>query len=398
VYSTSTGKGKRAALSQTIALAFPMGLSHHARALDGLLRYVREQAVAWSFLPAPEAPGFSILDLKGCKVAGIITTLNTPAEARCAARMGVPVVNVSYSLQSSPVPRVGMDHVATGRLAAEHLLSLGHTRFAFYGLEGVTYSALRLKGFTDTVLARGCECRQHLAQATFVAAGMGLRGELSSLRRWLQRLTRPCAILAVTDFRARMILDACNELGIRVPHEITVMGVDNYPVICEHSTPPLTSVHRNAEIEGYCTGEMLDDLLSGRKPREFERLVPPGEVVVRASTDVVAFEDPRLYQAVTFVRDNLGRPFDLDELLDVVGVSRRWLEYTFARRLGQTPHQYVTAQRVERVKQLLAQRADIKLNQVARETGFPSGRALSSSFRRVTGLSPKEYVTRQRQK
>jgi LacI family transcriptional regulator len=118
--------------------------------------------------------------------------------------------------------------------------------------------------------------------------------------------------------------------------------------------------------------------------------VPPGEVVVRASTDVVAFEDPRLYKAVTFVRDNLGRPFDLSELLEAVGVSRRWLEYTFARRLGRTPHQYITAQRLERAKQVLAQRPDVKLNQVARQAGFPSGRALSSAFRRATGTSPKE--------
>lgn len=379
-------------MPQTIALAFHLGFSHLARELDGLLRYARRHDLPWSFLPAPEAQAFSVLHLKGWKLDGIITTLNTPEEARCAARLNIPVVNICSTLHRSPVPRVRMDHVAAGTLAAEHLLSLGFTRFGFYGLERMAYSAWRFQGFADTLRARGYTCHEHLAQATFVAPGRGLRGQLTGLRRWLHALAKPCAVLAVTDFRARMVLDCCHELGIRVPHQITVMGVDNYPVVCEHSDPPLTSIHRNAEHEGYCAAELLHDLMRGRKPRACEWLVPPGEVVVRASTDVVAFEDPRLYQAVTFIREHLERPFDLGELLDAVGVSRRWLEYTFARRLGRTPHQYIASQRVERARQVLARHPDIKLNQAARQSGFPSGRALSLAFRRLAGMSPKRYA------
>lgn len=379
-------------MSQTIALAFHLGFSHLARALDGLLRYARQHHLDWSFLPAPEAQEFSVLHLKGWKLGGVVTILNTPAEARCAARLNVPVVNLSSALARSPVPRVCMDHVAAGRLAAEHLLSLGFTRFGFYGLESVAYSALRFKGFAETVRARGYDCREYLTHATFVAPSRGLHGQLTGLRRWLRDLPRPCAILAVTDFRARMVLDCCHELSIRVPHQVTVMGVDNYPVVCEHSDPPLTSIHRNAEEEGYRAAETLYGMMCGRPPRALEQLVPPGEVVVRASTDVVAFEDPRLYQAVLFIRDHLNRPFDLNELLEAINVSRRWLEYTFAERLGRTPHQYITVQRIERAKQVLARQPDIKLNQAARQSGFPNGRALSSAFRRVTGTSPRAYA------
>lgn len=383
---------------QTIALAFHLGFSHHARALDGLLRYAREHGLPWSFLPAPEAQGFTVLDLKGWKLGGIVATLNTPAEARCAARMGTPVVNISSTLHESPVPRVRMDHVAAGRLAAEHLLGLGHTRFGYYGLADVAYSGLRHQGFAEQILKRGHTCQQHLAQATFVTPASSLRGQSTGLRRWLQRLVRPCAVLAVTDFRARMVIDGCHELGLRVPQDVTVMGVDNYPVVCEHSLPPLTSIHRNAEDEGYQAAEVLHQLMGGRKLKQTEWAVAPGDVVVRASTDVVAFEDPRLYRAVSFVRDHLSRPFDLGELLDEVGVSRRWLEYTFARRIGQTPHQYITTQRIERAKQLLLERPDIKVNQAARAAGFTSGRALNIAFRRITGLSPKKYAARQSQR
>ena len=73
-------------------------------------RSAREHGRHWSFLTAPESMTLSILDLKGWQGAGIIAKLNLPAEAKFAANLDIPIVNVSGALRKSPVARVTVDN------------------------------------------------------------------------------------------------------------------------------------------------------------------------------------------------------------------------------------------------------------------------------------------------
>ena len=73
--------------------------------------------------------------------------------------------------------------------------------------------------------------------------------------------------MACYDVRARHVLAACRSLGILVPEDVAVIGVDNDELICELTSPPLSSIEQGARTIGYQAAALLDRLMAGRKAR-----------------------------------------------------------------------------------------------------------------------------------
>jgi LacI family transcriptional regulator len=217
------------------------------------------------------------------------------------------------------------------------------------------------------------------------------RDQQRKLVQWLERLPKPVGLFAVTDYRARQALDACRQVGLRVPQQVAVIGVDNEEVICAHVQPRLTSVARNNRQEGYQAAAMLDQLLRRKPLPKMEESIPPLGVVVRESTETVAFQDPRLCDAIDYLNENLASPLGVQELASHVGVSRRWMEYAFREALGQSPYQYIRRRRLKLAQQLLEKDARAKIYEVARQTGFSSAKQFSMAFSQEFGSSPREY-------
>jgi LacI family transcriptional regulator len=87
----------------------------------------------------------------------------------------------------------------------------------------------------------------------------------------------------------------------------------------------------------------------------------------------------------------LHRAFTIEELLREASVSRRWLEYRFRERFGRTPHDYICEARVERAKQWLAEDKKLSLERIAAGCGFSDARHFRLVFRRLVGVTPREY-------
>ncbi|MBN1851433.1 MAG: DNA-binding transcriptional regulator [Pirellulales bacterium] len=373
-----------------IALAFPRG-AHQEVFIGGVLRYAQKHACSWSYITAPESLSISVSDLVGWPGDGILAALNTPAEAKCAESLPMPIVNVSSALTHSPVPSSIVDNHAIGALAAEHLISRAFSVYAFYGLSDVEYSKNRLEGYKAKLASAGYQSIDFMVSPTF-----GLHSNLwlqqhKVLAEWLSSLPTPCGLFAVTDYRARQVLDACRRVELRVPEQIAVMGVDNEQVICEHAYPTLTSVARNDQMEGYRAAELLHRLLRGEKVLERQQVIPPLEVVERQSTETFAVSDERLRTALAFLHQHIEDPITIDEISKYADVSRRWLEYAFRDAMGKTPYQYLRCQRLARAKRLLAEEPNAKIYSIARRTGFSSGKQLTLTFQQQFGMSPREY-------
>jgi LacI family transcriptional regulator len=197
-------------------------------------------------------------------------------------------------------------------------------------------------------------------------------------------------LLAVQDYRARVVIEECERLGLRIPHDVAVIGMEDDPTLCEFCRPTLSSVSRNAWQLGEETASMLDCLMDGR-PRPADVVLPSDGVVARQSTDTVAVDDPHLAAAVHFIHDHLGEPFGVERVVEASSISRRQLETRFRDILGCAPHEYLSRRRVERAKQLLCAPNRIKFHNVAKACGFPSVDRMRLVFRRVTGMTPLEY-------
>ncbi|MEX0641708.1 MAG: DNA-binding transcriptional regulator [Pirellulales bacterium] len=339
----------------------------------------------------PETLRLSVEALAGWNGNGIIARINTVEEARVAKSLGLPIVNTSGALPRPILPLATVDNVAVGRIAAEHLLACGLKRFAYYGVRGVHYSQLRCDSFIEAVEAAGGTCSVLEVPSSFEADW--LRGDADEdIQEWLETLRPPIGIFACNDYRARMVLEACERIGRKVPDEVAVLGVDNDELVCESSEPSLSSVSCNMELSGYAAAELLDKLMQSSSNSKCDViLTPPGAVVKRASTDTLAIDDPKAAAAVQFVRDNLSKQIGVAELSRSIDVSRRWVEQAFQRWLGCTPHEYITRMRVERAQMLLSSQLSLPLIEVAKRCGFPNAKRLRAIFQQATGMTPTEF-------
>jgi LacI family transcriptional regulator len=377
------------AVSQEIALAFPRG-THQETFIRGVLKYAASHQRNWSYVTAPESLLLSILKLRNWHGNGVLAALNTSAEAEMATKFPVPVVNISSVLSHSPVPGVQVDNRHIGELAAAHLMEKGFRSFAYYGLRKVAYSRLRYDGFVSRLAGQAMSLTTLLVEPTFGMRGMEWREQHHALAEWLRGLRFPAALFAVTDYRARQAIDVCRQLGIAVPQQLAVLGVDNEDFMCRQAEPQLSSVARNNETEGFRAAAVLDRLMR-RQTVEPVELIPPNEVVERKSTSVIAVADDRVREAIDYIARNLAEPIDVARVARHVGVSRRWLEYAFREGVRQSPHQFIRELRLKSARHLLAAEPATKICEIARRTGFSTPKQFTMAFHEWSGMSPRGY-------
>ncbi len=377
------------AKTRKVALAFPMAHAHLAQVTAGIKDYAQQHG-DWRLAVAPETLGMSLSSLRGWPGDGVISLVNRRSEARAAKRLSVPVVNISGAIADAELPCVTDEHRTIGHMAADHLLECGFRRFAYYGLRGVLYAQERGRGFVDRVQQHGGTCAVLEAPSSLTRA-WPWQHWAEPLEQWLRTLEPPVGLMAALDMRATIVVDACHRIGLRVPDDVAVIGVNNSTLICELSHPPVSSVARDGYEIGRLAAVMLDRLMAGKRPKRREIHVPPLRAVKRGSTDVLAIEDPDVATVVRFVREHVGERFGVEMLARLVPVSRRRLEQRFKRALGRTPHEFICRTRVEQARQMLTDPARPRLYQIAAACGFRDTMRFRIVFQRLTGTTPAAY-------
>jgi LacI family transcriptional regulator len=189
----------------------------------------------------------------------------------------VPIVLVDR--ESDHLPSVHIDDEAGGRLAAEHLLGLGHTRIAFIGDTeenpyGFDSSARRRRGYEAALHDAGVAIDPAL-----VRSGPHGRDAARALARdLLGSSAPPSAIFAASDDQALGVLEAAESASVSVPDRLSVVGFDDLEVA---RYAHLTTVAQPLEASGARGVDLLLDALAGEMPRS-EQL--DCELVVRGTT------------------------------------------------------------------------------------------------------------------
>jgi LacI family transcriptional regulator len=190
-------------------------------------------------------------------------------------------------------------------------------------------------------------------------------------------------------------LDACRRLGVGVPDEVAVLGVDNDEVLCELAAPPLSSIIPNTHRTGYEAAALLEQMMAGRKMAGETHLIPPSGLATRQSTDALAIEDTNVAQAVRFIREHACQGIRVQDVIRAVPQARRLLESRFRKLLGRTPHEEIIRVQLNRVKQLLVE-TDLSLSEIATRTGFAHVEYLSVVFKNKAGTPPSQYRAKNR--
>jgi LacI family transcriptional regulator len=376
--------------STRIGLVMGYGLDFYRDILRGIKEFA-ETRPNWVFTPIAPDPR-AVRAMGPLRHHGMIAHIFNSELADALIEPKRPVVNVSGVLPDLPVPRVGVDHVAVGRLAAEHLLDRGFRHFGFFGYPDHAFSIGREAGFRATIEAAGCRVVSYHEPDPKKADPTGLWKWNDRLRRWLTGLPRPVGILASHDPQGVELSEVCRHSGLRVPEEVALVGVDNDDLLCELARPSLTSVALPAERIGFEAARLLDSLLTSprRRLRQSALLLPPQGVVVRGSSDILAINDADVAAALRFIRRHAHEPIQVKDVLNEVPVSRRTLERRLRAALGRGVWAEIRRVHLDRGKSLLAE-TSMPMSEVARYAGFSDQRQLSVVFRQELGLTPTAY-------
>jgi LacI family transcriptional regulator len=330
---------------------------------------------------------------------GIIADFDDHKIAVAVRGLAIPVVGFGggrgWYDPACGFPYFTTDNEAIGRLAAEHLLDCGFTRLAFYGNPRrrlAQWSEEREQAFSQRAAEAGVPCAVYHGRHS--DAHHWLR-QLRELAAWVESLPKPIGLMACTDIRARQVLEACRTIGAHVPEEVAVIGVDNDEMICELTTPSLSSIEQGSRQIGYQAAALLDRLMTRRVRRPSRHVISPEALIARQSTDVLASDDAELTQAIRFVREHACDPICVTDVLRTVPLSRSTLENRFRASLNRTVHAEIQRVQIERARQLLVQ-TDLLVKQIAIRCGFKHVPYLTRVFRQHVGLSPVEYRRRHR--
>jgi LacI family transcriptional regulator len=278
-------------------VAFGLDYFGPSRVLTGIGAQAAERgyAISLNLIHRPDPDDvYDILNgLFGHQVDGVIWAIpqvgsNLDWSHQRGGRLPVPVVLVGGMAGQTTLPWLGIDNRSIGRLATEHLITGGARRIGLITGPGSWWEAQeREAGWRETIRAHGHSVGGPVFEGDWTAAS----GE-AGLRRLLEVDPALDAVFASNDQMALGVLHAAHLLGRRVPHDLSVVGVDN---IAEgsHFMPPLTTVHQPLRDVGMLAVDALAETIR----RLAIRRDPPGlpepqatllqpELIVRESSRV----------------------------------------------------------------------------------------------------------------
>lgn len=220
------------------------------------------------------------------RVDGAIFLRPRRSEARLvetAREQGIPFALIAPDISAKGGVELRSDNILGGQLIGQHLLELGHRRFAFIGGEQTSRdSQERLKGLLIRLDAAGVR----LHHRDIVAGSFsGIDGQAFA-KRWLRRKksTRPSAIVFADDSMALGFTGALLEAGVKIPAEVSVTGFNNIPAT-QWIWPGLTTVEQPLIELGISACEAVLTALELRPPAPAqERVQFPVKLVVRGTT------------------------------------------------------------------------------------------------------------------
>ena len=226
-------------------------------------------------------------------------------------------------------------------MAARFFINSAFSHFAYCGFPGLWFSDDRGKAFETAITRFGAKLHIYQPPVAWNITDLARREPLHSsgspeLERWVASLPRHTAILACNDVRAQIPVKVAVRVGRRIPEDLAVMGVDDDHLICELTTPRLTSIRPDTHTLGYTAAQWLHQLMQGKKLPYRKLLVPPVQITERASTDTIASEDEVLVKALRFIRDHAQEAIDANRVIEHVGLSRSSVEQRFRQTLGRT--------------------------------------------------------------
>ena len=367
------------------------------RLLRGIYKYAQEKKQHWTVcrMPASMREQHPFEDfVSWCKEwqADVVIGQFTPdVDLEQFRKNGIIVIAQDFISLFPNVPNITADYHKMGEMAAERCVARGFREFAFFGNNGMCWSDGRRDGFRDYLVEAGYGDHVHVYNQQRISNLWYYRRDL--LRDWLLSLPKPVSVFCCDDNQALILAEACNALGIEIPYQVAILGVDNDEILCNMSNPPLTSIDVDIERGGYEVAAMVTQMQHDPSYQGSDVVLQPLHIVTRESSNLITTKDVQVHKALTFIHSHLDRKIQVTDVLAVVPMSRRLLEQRFLKATGKSVYQYISEQRINYFARLLLD-TDEPIGNLAARMDEPDPKSLSRRFKELKGCTPSEYRKR----
>lgn len=325
-------------------------------------------------------------------IVGIGSAKVSPKQvADWVASGGAPAVCIGNDWFDPRVPSFGGDHAAAARCAAEHLQKTGCESMMFLGYEKSAGSKIRGDLFCKLAAQTGKEAVHH-PTPVLLSGSLEDQEAIRSdtvLMELLGKLRKPIGVFVLNDMFATGFLLLCRQLGLAVPEAVRILGTGD-TTLAQMQDPQLSSVRVPRERLGQEMMAGLHRILDGAPPPKAPTLVGGAYVVARESTVGARDKVASIDEVRKFIDEHACAGVSIDQLVDLVGVSRRSFEQWFRQQIGHTPGDEISNVRVRKAKELLT-RSELSMARIAAMVGFTESGAFSRFFRNETGESPRDF-------
>ncbi|MBR0237338.1 MAG: DNA-binding transcriptional regulator [Thermoguttaceae bacterium] len=382
--------------------------------LRGIQQFVQKQAQTDGAVPwritfedrglTDELP----VDFDSWKGDGILSRTVSQEMYKKLLKKKKPIVELLGD-QISLFPEVCTDEEISASLAADHFRSRGLKYLGFYAYGTPWWVTIRRDLFVQQAQKMNMFCSvspdcfgQTQAEAPYPRWKEGYR---KSMFDWLRSLPKPIGIWCPADIQALKLAQACQELDISVPDQVAILGTGNDSLLCNMTTPNLSSLDINGEEVGFEAARLLEQRI-----QEFEKTgkrsssvasnrlftpirIKPTGIVTRMSTDMIAIDNKECAKALKLIREHYHQDVSATWIASEVGVSRSTLDRIFRSLIGHSVEKEIYRLRIDLAEKLLRE-TDLSVNEVAAKTGFDRVEYFVRSFKKIFGDPPQKYRNR----
>ena len=254
---------------------------YHTEVLGGIFRSMQDHDLTPCTIIYESGGKETLLSLlrdQQCSGVILIIPANFKRELPELSASGLPVMLVDESTEIENVGFIDNDSYSGSLSAVRHLLSLGHREIAYFYTGNPTLNhEQRILAYEAALKEAGLACPPRIHGDRDPAKNLPL------VKRYLQEHPEVTAVMTTNDDLALLVLKAAEELGIRVPDELSVVGFDDYPMSA-YLSPSLTTVFHPSREAGIRAAESIAGYLESNGKIALKREVLPTELRIRAST------------------------------------------------------------------------------------------------------------------
>ena len=323
---------------------------------------------------------------------GIITEIPYDKKAiNYLNSLEIPIIFTNYNDENPQLGEncgiVQLDDVSIGAEAVRFLSNLGKFRSWVFATTtpGDRFSILRERGFRD---ALGKKEITPTILSIDPTQNAFLEGDANCRR--ISVLPKPIAIFAAWDHAAVSALTICQKVGVKVPDQAVITGVDNDEILCLGVSPTLTSIlpdhinlGKNAVLE-------LQKMMNGRNPRKLVLKRSIREIISRNSTRPTKPAEHLIRNALDYISNHCEEPISVGDVVRHLRISRALADRRFRELHGESIRKAIAKARIAAIKKRL-KTSRSQIADIAQTFGFANAATLSRYFHRETGQTPSAY-------